>query len=84
MPAPVPPVDENLQRLLVDALTHLLQAAGYAGGVLLAVTPEHTLAVVSAMEEDLQIDPVRLLRLALEACEARGIMRGGPAAPMNG
>jgi hypothetical protein len=79
---PIGPVDERLEAVLVRALRDLLEAAGFRGGILLAVSDARTLSVVSALQADLRIAPADLMRIALERIEAGS----GPASPppMNG
>jgi hypothetical protein len=79
---PIGPVDERLQAVLVRALLDLLEAAGFRGGILLAVSDARTLSVVSAIEADLRIAPVDLMRIALERLEASSSPASPP--PMNG
>jgi hypothetical protein len=78
---PIGPVDERLQAVLVRALLDLLEAAGFRGGILLAVSDARTLSVVSALDADLRIAPVDLMRIALERIEAN---RQVSPPPMNG
>jgi hypothetical protein len=84
MPKLLPPIDDALQGMLVDALTELLESAGYAGGILFALTPDRTLAVVSAMHPELGLEPIELVRQALAAMESRGVLRGDGPPPING
>jgi hypothetical protein len=79
-------VDERLQLVLVRALIDLLEAAGFSGGVLLALTNDRTLAIVSALEPHLRITPAELLLVAaarLEAGDTSGETLPGRG-PMNG
>lgn len=78
---PVPGPDEDMQDLVVQALTTLLRTAGFLGGVLIAVDDKGKCCAVSALQEDLGVDPVDLLRLALARAEAHA---RGEGVPMNG
>lgn len=74
---------EPLQQALVRALLGLLEAAGYSGGILIALTDENELGVVSALEPSTRWAPVDLLRMVLERIEVSGTF-AHRMPPMNG
>jgi hypothetical protein len=76
-------VAERLHRTLVHALTELLHASGFAGGVLVAVTPDGLLVSVSALHAEVDIEPAQLLRLTLAQLERRRA-HDGQSGPPNG
>jgi hypothetical protein len=74
--------DERLQKVLAHALAQLLEAAGFPGGILVAVTPTGQALLVSVFDEGLPINPAELLRMALGRLEAGAARVSAP--PMNG
>jgi hypothetical protein len=75
------PEDARLHAVVTRALTDMLEAAGFPGGVLLVVTPAGKLLFISAIPDHLPTQAEELLRTALHYLEV-----GPPSRmpPMNG
>jgi hypothetical protein len=75
------PDEARLHAVVTRALTEMLEAAGFPGGVLLVVTPAGKLLFVSAIPDHQPTQAEDLLRAALHYLEAPRPLR---MPPMNG
>jgi hypothetical protein len=66
------PISPDGEALLIEAASEMFESCGFSGGVLLGVTENSQLVVVSALKPEDGLTAAKLLRLALARAETLG------------